>query len=535
MAYYPSLDDIDKSNLKSDSSESLSDNSSYYPSMEDINPESIKKNVSQSPNYDEMNYITGDKRTPIDTLRDISYGLISGPAKGLAGLTQISENTTFGLPTKNIPPSLAKIAGIKSISPEEVENKLLFLSSPNKSIGGEVTKGISQYVPYAAAGGGSLLGQILAGGTYGGLTSNSNQNNLLSNVFPGFPSGKKGAAMEGALLNALGMGFLKGAPKAVNAFSPGKTAEDIKSSLSNLPSSKSVVTDTDKGITLEKPKTLNLRENSESLSKDIKDSYDYHTSIVGQKMNPVLSKYGQSLDIYPLENPSGIHAYREIPNFKLKGTESNDLYKIFKNDPNLNNANELQKKVGEEIGKIKSMKIELQPKNQLKNLNYAYKELNSKIESRLGQADPQALSEWKSGRDYHRDNVIPYRSNKKIRDVVEGKTTSPENIHQPFKYPGDKFDKKSKQYMTGNINKIISDLPEDSKNKILLSKIGGVSSNQSPIQLLNNLEKAKDKGYDTYFNEDLKDNINVLKKQIRNNNLINPMSLISRIMNPVRK
>jgi signal recognition particle subunit SEC65 len=260
-------------------------------------------------------------------------------------------------------------------------------------------------------------------------------------------------------------------------------------------------------------------------------------------MNPVIQKYGESLDIYPIKpisrekydmasvyNLAPPENVREMPTFKLKGTEANDLYKDFKANPNLNNAHQLQQKIGEQIGTLKKGPQDSATRKQLRNLNSAYEELNSKIDSRLQEVDPEAAKQWKEGRQYHKENVIPYRSNKKIKSIVEGKTTNPKDIHKPFEYPGEKLDKQAKQYIKDDANKIISDLPEESKNKILFSKIGGSSSNKEPNQLLSNLEKAKDKGGDTYFNKDLDNKMNTLRKQIRNESVVNPLNWVSHMI-----
>lgn len=135
---------------------------------------------------DKFNYATGNNRTPLDTLRDLGAGAISGLGKG--GQFIASKLTGGYAPTVDMDQMTAPIA------------------SPNQSIGGQITKGVGSYLPYGAAGGASLVGQTLAGGA-SGLANTGDQE---SNLFGLLPSGKTGGAIEGALLNALTHGAFEG-------------------------------------------------------------------------------------------------------------------------------------------------------------------------------------------------------------------------------------------------------------------------------------------------------------------------------------
>ena len=133
--------------------------------------------------------ITGDTRTPFDTLRDLVSGAISGLGKG--GQTIASIATGGYAPKVNF------------------DEMLEGVSSPNKSIGGNITKGIGEYLPYGIAGGTSTLGLLGAGAAHGAATAEPEEQNL----FGILPKGKLGGAIESALLNMIIPGGLKLAEK----------------------------------------------------------------------------------------------------------------------------------------------------------------------------------------------------------------------------------------------------------------------------------------------------------------------------------
>src|SRR5262249_34882234 len=126
------------------------------------------------------------------------------------------------------------VQGATGISVPRVNMNEVFsgVGSPNKSIGGEIAKGVGQYLPYGVAGGASLLpemeaiagstrlktlgksiantlansGQVAAGATAGTALTDPEEKNF----FDILPRGKTGGALEGALLNLLTGGVLKG-------------------------------------------------------------------------------------------------------------------------------------------------------------------------------------------------------------------------------------------------------------------------------------------------------------------------------------
>lgn len=154
--------------------------------------------------------ITGINRSPLDSIRDVASGASSGLGKG----GQFLASKLYG-------DSMPKVDMDEMFDP---------ISSPNKSIGGDLLKGVGEYAPYAVAGGASLPGLLAGGAAHGAATAKPDQSNLLGLM----PSGALGGALTGSLLNALGFGgfkLLQNIPKAINAFNPGATSSKLIESI----------------------------------------------------------------------------------------------------------------------------------------------------------------------------------------------------------------------------------------------------------------------------------------------------------------
>lgn len=156
---------------------------------------------TEAQKIEKFNYITGSKRTPLDTIRDLTEGAVMGAAKGgellNKGMMQIPglQQAATAIHNRFLPNI--------NVSNQDVNNLISKIASPNQSMGGEITKGIGEYLPYGAMGGTSLLGQTLAGAGYGAANAQPNQN--IGNE-----------AIKGALTNAL----THGAFEAFNALRP---------------------------------------------------------------------------------------------------------------------------------------------------------------------------------------------------------------------------------------------------------------------------------------------------------------------------
>lgn len=155
-------------------------------------------NVLSGNNKDQLDYITGKGRTPVDSVRDLLSGSLTGLGKG----GQFIAKTMTGgyAPTVNM------------------EEMFSPVSSPKRSLGGDILRGVGEYSPYSVAGGPGLLGELFGGASYGAATNNE--------------SPLKGA-MEGSLLNALTHGTVKGINelRPSNLFRGSLSPDELKENL----------------------------------------------------------------------------------------------------------------------------------------------------------------------------------------------------------------------------------------------------------------------------------------------------------------
>jgi hypothetical protein len=253
-----------------------------------------------------------------------------------------------------------------------------------------------------------------------------------------------------------------------------------------------------------------LSQNAQSLSSDIKNAHDIKLEESLSKLNPILEKHGAQ-DIYPMINPTGYHAYRDMPEFELKTTDKKlgRVYDEFKKRPTFQNSQDFQSELGKRIGYISNQKIKPQEMlDELSSLKETRDEVKSGMLDYLRKNDPTMVKQYKDFSNTYRDKVVPYYSDKTLRSIVEGKETNPKNVHNIFEYPTSVKGKK------GPIQTITEHLPEESKHKILYSKIGGHNKNENPEKFIKNIEKAKSEGFEDYITEELKGHEKSLKSKL---------------------
>lgn len=124
---------------------------------------SYAENLSKNQQMDQLQQVLGLNRTPIDTLRDVAYGAVTGLGKGGQMIGDAMEKI----------PGFHKlqraVQGATGISVPRVNMDEVFapIASPNKSMGGNLAQGLGAFAPYALAAGASIPGQIAAGAKIG--------------------------------------------------------------------------------------------------------------------------------------------------------------------------------------------------------------------------------------------------------------------------------------------------------------------------------------------------------------------------------
>jgi len=156
-----------------------------------VKPPSVNSSPSQmtkDQKVKELMDLTGANRTPLDTLKNVAVGL------GTAGqnLAEFSRPVIEPLAEKIRP----YIPNVLKQLPQTVNMEETFGVTPENR--NRLVQGVSEYLPYAIAGGPSFLGQVVAGLTAGTVNTKPEEKNL----FGLLPSGRVGGAIESGLLNA---------------------------------------------------------------------------------------------------------------------------------------------------------------------------------------------------------------------------------------------------------------------------------------------------------------------------------------------
>lgn len=259
---------------------------------------------------------------------------------------------------------------------------------------------------------------------------------------------------------------------------------------------------------------------TESIANSLRNSYESNLQQSLSHLNFPLEQAGKEL-IYEHIDPLISTKIDKSKNLidKMKDFNIGELFNRFKKDPTLQNAHDLKSELGDMIGDLKrSPKMTPSERIELQNLRQARNKLKSDIENFLSHRDSQSnqslLPQYKIGTELYKENVSPYLSSKKLREIVKQGKTSVKNIQDIFKSPFDIIDKLSGNKKIGPVNKILSDLPTETKNKILFNAIGGRTNIKDPKKLLELLEKSEQKGYAHLLSSDTKKLITELKNRI---------------------
>lgn len=261
-----------------------------------------------------------------------------------------------------------------------------------------------------------------------------------------------------------------------------------------------------------------MDENAEELGNLVRNKANQHMDNTDVYFNHVLNNVGNEKVFdrpYALTSTAP-DKYESVIN-KMSDLNIGDLFTKFKNEPTIQNAHNLQSELGVMIGDLQRQPITIDLAKQIEGLKGVRDEVKAGITDRLGKIDDiqgtRYQKNYKIASDLYRDNVIPYLSDPNLRKVVrEGQLNVP-NLHESFAHPTDYVNPRTGQREIGPINKIMQDLPPEARDRILFGAIGGVRDIDNPAQQLARLENAEENGYSKYFNPEVKNHINEMKKR----------------------
>lgn len=276
---------------------------------------------------------------------------------------------------------------------------------------------------------------------------------------------------------------------------------------------------------------INTEENTKAITDELRNRHDMNEENAQSYYNHVLNNVG---DEKVFDRPYALTStatdkYKSVIN-KMEDLNIGDLFDSFKKDQTINNAHNLQSELGVMIGDLQKQPMTIDLAKQIKGLKGIRDEIKSGITDRLGEIDDVQGTRYKTsyetGTDIYRDDVVPYLSSKKLRDIVRGGKTVVKNIHGIFENPSNIIDRMTGEEKIGPINKIMQDVSPEINDRILFSKLGGNTLRDNPEGLLNNLNKLEQEGYSRYFSPEVK--AKMKEMEIKQNNL-NKLKMASKV------
>jgi len=187
-----------------------------------------------------------------------------------------------------------------------------------------------------------------------------------------------------------------------------------------------------------------------------------------------------------LEHPGSRNTYRYIngkkqyaPKFDLDipnpSAKLKEYIQKFDKNPTVSNAHELQSLLGSEAAGIKSIDmVSGATKNAYKN---ARQKINERLNQRLETFNPEVAKQYRQAGQFHKQYVSPYSENKRILDIMSGKTENP-NIKTLFSNP------------TIKREQILEDIGHEGQKRALYGALNlNNPSASSLVKKFNNLEQ----------------------------------------------
>lgn len=367
----------------------------------------------------------------------------------------------------------------------------------------QYASGVAPFAPLASEavgasaleGASPLVSKLLEGGLTGALHGATQENPVSSALGEGAGFALGEGAIKGIPMGAAGLKSL--ASSGMDLFKPQKYAEGIMNNLSGGQS----VTDNMKSLadTIHKNYTDALEKSNQQYSAIFK------TGDMAQQ--PI---YGST--------PNGIGGENKIPGLyddflkegmPFKDKQSLALHNAFMNNPTLDNAHELQKSLGANIGALQRMgsksPLPQDAADQLENYKGAQDALKQDIFNSLQQNSPETANAYLKASEDFKNNVVPYRSDPDLYQIAKGKIENPSatQMYSIFRNP------------ENQMLKVADDLGEDGRNQLLYAKFGKINpQNINPASVLKKFSGLDSDGFSEYVNNSLQDQINALGRRM---------------------
>lgn len=156
------------------------------------------------------------------------------------------------------------------------------------------------------------------------------------------------------------------------------------------------------------------------LASSIRNNYLNTKQEASKLYAPVTNTLGKS----PITNYPNYSEYRKLGNdiFKEYPTKLKDVHDEFIKKPNLENAHELQSRIGKTLNTYVSKN---EPQAAIEKLSKAKDYLQNDINRFLELKNPVLSQQYKQAGQFYKENVLPYKSEKNIAAISSSKGKLP--------------------------------------------------------------------------------------------------------------
>lgn len=175
----------------------------------------------------------------------------------------------------------------------------------------------------------------------------------------------------------------------------------------------------------------------------------------------------------------------------------------FDENPNLENAHNLQSTLGSDIRAFKPANREEGDQKTL--LTEGREALKNDITNSLNEIDPTAnlSSRYTEASDYFRDNIVPFGENKTLKKIATGVITNPKSLSTIFARPEE------------SILGILDKLPPSFRNKIVYDVVGRGQKIINPKRFVTAIDSLNEKGLKQhYLSDDLMDARDTIERSL---------------------
>lgn len=258
----------------------------------------------------------------------------------------------------------------------------------------------------------------------------------------------------------------------------------------------------------------NMSDATKSVLSAVKNAYDTNVENASVLYRPVFDSI-PSGSIYSTIKPNESQ-YLNLP-ADVTSNYTNAIQKLhdkFISDPTFQNAHNLQSQIGTRLREIESTPFPTPAtRNEIDALDQAQNSLidrdtNGNITGDMGnflnQVSPDLANQYKNAADNFFENVVPYRNSKKIAPIASGRLTNvqPSSLSKIFASPD------------SNVEKVMSDLPVGTIDKVLYTKLGQTTPAINPITLIRQFGRLQEQGLGDYVSPKLSQQLGSLQNRI---------------------